>query len=136
MSDPSAAAPPPHRSEADEIAAAAMQHFTLTHTETWQRWSRRGTYIGYGVAAAAFLLTAVVAGDAVPDGWFVLAILVAAVALWATIAIVYPRLPQPQLPCPRCAKRVPLAAPTVPPFLRIDALRSCPHCGVALPTLF
>ncbi len=128
-------APPTPQSEPtpDDITQAVLARFVHARAEAGQRWAKRGTWVGYGVAAVVFLLTTVATMDAVPD-WSILISLFAAVAAMAiTITMVYPRLTQPSLPCPHCARRVPLAETPMSPFTTVKVLRLCPYCKGDLP---
>ncbi len=113
----------------DAIRQAAYRRYLLARSEAATRWSTRGTWLAYGAAAVVFLLTTLTTMDAIPDWSITIALFAAVATLAVTITVVYPRLPQPTVPCPYCARRVPLAKTQMSPVRAIELLERCPHCG-------
>lgn len=127
-------ATPPHESEllSETIPQAARERFLSARADAAKRWSQRGLWLGYGVGALVFVIATVATMDAVPDWSILISLFAALAATSVTIAVVYPRLPQPGVPCPQCARRIPLAMTQMSPVTPIKWLDRCPHCGIAL----
>ena len=128
MTTPSPQTEPPP----DDTRLVARRQSRRARDEAFARWSKRGTWVGYATAAVVFVVTVAITMDMVPEWSILLSLLAAVAGMVVMITMVYPRLPQPAVPCPDCARRVPIAEAPTQPFAAIRPLDRCPHCGADL----